>query len=293
MSTLFSELKLRLRQLRQEYRDIRYKVIPFRVLNLHARIFGRPRFANFNKLLLMLGQRGLGIRNFRSSELSGEIPFTKRILPKVDCREYTLLDIGANEGTFTGEVLENTKYLNIVAIEPHPQTFERLNNGFANNGRVTPMNIGAGDREGTLPLYDYCDRKGSSHASFFKGVIEDIHHGASSELEVRVRRLDNVVSEKKLNVVFIKIDVEGYELSVLRGLEETIRLQKVPYILIEFNEMNVFSRTFLKDLMGFLNDYEPFRILPHGRLLGLRPYRAFWVEVFAYQNIVFIIEDLV
>ena len=61
----------------------------------------------------------------------------------------------------------------------------------------------------------------------------------------------------------------------------------------EFNEMNVFSRTFLKGFMDFLDDYEPFRILPRGRLLSLRPYRAFRVEIFAYQNIIFIREDLV
>ena len=155
------------------------------------------------------------------------------------------------------------------------------------------MNIGAGEREGTLPLYDYCDKNGSSHASFFKGVIEDFHHGVAAQIEVMVRKLDDVVSEKKLKVVFIKIDVEGFELNVLRGLEETIRLQKVLYILVEFNAMNVYSGTFLRNLIDFMDDYEPYRILPHGRLLSLRPYRAYWVEVFAYQNIIFIKKDLV
>lgn len=205
----------------------------------------------------------------------------------------TLLDVGANEGNFTKEVLNNTDFLNVVAVEPHPQTFERLNSRYMNNDRVTLMNIGAGDRETTLSLYDYRDRKGSSHASFFKGVIEEVHRGAATEYEVPVRRLDDVVSEKKLKVVFVKVDVEGFELSVLKGLEETIRQHKVPYILVEFNEMNVYSGTFLKNFIDFLDDYEPFRILPRGRLLSLKPYRAFWVEVFAYQNIVFILNELV
>ena len=293
MSLRLSELKLRFGSLGRKYSNIRYRVIPSILLNLHVVIFGRPRFANFNKFLLMLGLRGLGVRNFQSQEFSGEIPFTKSILSTIDSRDNTILDVGANEGTFTKEVINNTVFLNVLAVEPHPQTFERLNNRFSNNGRVTLMNIGAGEREGTLPLYDYCDKNGSSHASFFKEVIEDFHHGVAVQIEVMVRKLDDVVSEKKLKVVFIKIDVEGFELNVLRGLEETIRLQKVLYILVEFNAMNVYSGTFLRNLIDFMDDYEPYRILPHGRLLSLRPYRAYLVEVFAYQNIIFIKKDLV
>jgi FkbM family methyltransferase len=263
------------------------------LLNLYADVFGRPRFANFNKFLLSLGHRGLGIRNFRPQKLSGEIPFAMAILSKIDSRGNTLLDIGAHEGTFTSEVLKNTKYLNLVAIEPNPLTFERLSARFENNDRVRLVNVGAGDEETTLHLYDYCDVRGSSHASFIKGVIENIHKSASSVMKVKVRRLDDMVSENKINVVFIKIDVEGFELRVLKGLERTIRMQRVPYILLEFNEMNAYAGTFLKDLMDFLSEYEPFRILPRGRLLSLRPYRAYWVEVFAYQNIAFIRKDFV
>lgn len=293
MSINFSKLKLGFHKFGRIYRKIRYRVIPSMLLNLHADIFGRPRFANFNKFLLSLGHRGLGIRNFRPQKLSGEIPYTKSILSKIDGRGNTLLDVGAHEGTFTSEVLKNTRYLNLVAIEPNPLTFERLSARFENNDRAMLVNVGAGDEETNLQLYDYCDKKGSSHASFTRGVIEGIHKSASSEMEVRVRRLDDVVSENKLNVVFIKIDVEGFELRVLKGLERTIRIQRVPYIMLEFNEMNAYAGIFLKDLMDFLSEYEPFRILPRGRLLSLRPYRAYWVEVFAYQNIAFIRKDIV
>ncbi len=241
----------------------------------------------------MLGLKGLGVWNFGDERLSGEIPFTKGVLPEIDSPNNSLLDVGANEGKFTGQVLNSTSFLNVLAVEPHPETFERLNDVYMHNDRVTLINIGAGEREATMPLFDYRGRKGSSHASFFKEAIEDVSHGAAAECEVPVRKLDDVVSEKKLQVVFVKIDVEGFELRVLKGLEETIRLQKVPYILIEFNEMNVYSGTFLRDFMDFLADYEPFRILPYGRLLRLTPYRSYLAEVFAYQNIVFIRKDLV
>ncbi|MEQ9620291.1 MAG: FkbM family methyltransferase [Deltaproteobacteria bacterium] len=261
--------------------------------SLHAKIFGRPECSRFNEILVLLGLKGLGVRNYGTKKLSGEIPFTKSVLLKIDGPNNTILDVGANEGNFTQEVLNNSDFLNVVAVEPHPRTFERLYNRYVHNDRVTLLNIGAGDRDATLSLFDYSDRRGSTHASFFREAIEEAHHVTAAEWEVPVRKLDDVVSENELQVVFVKIDVEGFEFNVLKGLGETIRRQKVPYILIEFNEMNIYSGTFLRNFMDFLDDYEPFRILPYGRLLGLRPYRPFFAEIFTYQNIVFIRKELV
>ena len=61
------------------------------------------------------------------------------------------------------------------------------------------------------------------------------------------------------------------------------------YILLEFNEMNVESKVFLKDLIDFLNNYSPFRIMPGGKTLELNnPYDSFSHEIFSPQNIIFI-----
>jgi hypothetical protein len=40
--------------------------------------------------------------------------------------------------------------------------------------------------------------------------------------------------------------------------------------------------------MDMLKAYDAYRILPMGRLLPLQPYSALFVELFAYQNVVFI-----
>jgi hypothetical protein len=57
---------------------------------------------------------------------------------------------------------------------------------------------------------------------------------------------------------------------------------------IEFNEMNVNSRTFMKDIIKELAGYRVARILPAGNTLELnKPYRAWNHEIFAYQNLLF------
>jgi FkbM family methyltransferase len=242
--------------------------------------------------LFVVSLRCLGILNWQSARQSGETSFVINILPQIDQEGNTVLDVGANEGEFIAAVVGNSKHLKVIGIEPHPSTFGRLKRRFQSlSDRVSVLNIGAGNTETMMPLYDYSDRDGTGHASLFKDVIEGIHHGVSTSWEVLIRRLDDVVADCQAEIALIKIDVEGFELDVLRGLENTIRSRKVKAIVIEFNEMNVVSGVFAKNFIDLLNEYRPYRLLPEGRLLPLLPYQALFVELFAYQNLVFIRDD--
>lgn len=83
----------------------------------------------------------------------------------------------------------------------------------------------------------------------------------------------------------LKIDTEGHELNVLKGARLTIAKGMVDVIQIEFNEMNVISRTFFKDIIDILPGYDFYRLLPDG-LLPLGAYKILDFEIFAFQNIV-------
>ena len=82
----------------------------------------------------------------------------------------------------------------------------------------------------------------------------------------------------------MKIDTEGHELQVLFGAIVAIQIRKIEVIQIEFNEMNVISKTFFKNIYDLLNGYHFFRLLPDG-LVRLPIYRPIEYEIFAFQNI--------
>jgi len=224
-----------------------------RVLNFYAFLFARPIFRNLNYLLMQIGLRGIGVLNHRTAYLSGEDSIVRSFIREVDTENGVVLDIGANEGEFTAFILSASRKLRIISFEPHPKTFLRLQQRFAKSQkRVEVMNCALGNQTGEISLFDYSDDDGSEHASVFREVIEDTRGRKAREHKVKLVTLDDLEIDGQINL--IKIDVEGFELAVLQGAGRMLANKRPKYIVMEFNEMNVNSGTFLKDFISELRD---------------------------------------
>jgi FkbM family methyltransferase len=257
-----------------------------RALNLHARVFGRPVFRKLNYLLLQLGLRGIGVSNYQSAYLSGEDAVARKIVHSVGDSDGFVLDIGANEGEFTDLVVKDSKRLRVMSFEPHPVTYARLKQRFARNPRVEIVNCAVGREPGEIDLYDYEEIDGTEHATVFRDVIEKTRRAKASKHTVKMVTLDALEIDGKIEL--IKVDVEGFELAVLQGARKVIANKRPNYLLVEFNEMNITSRTFLQEIFDELKGYKAERILPGGKTLELNnPYRPWHHEIFAYQNLLF------
>lgn len=260
------------------------------ILDAYARLFARPGLAKWNRFLHQLSLRGLGVLNYRSDALSGELPFAKRLLPTLDGADSVVLDIGGNEGAFTALALASTRQARVIAFEPHPGTHARLAARFGGEPRVGVVNAAVGADAGTLRLYDYPDGDGSGHATLLAGVIDRPGGGEARAHDVTVTTLD--AHPLPGRVRFVKIDVEGYELAVLQGARRVLAEHRPDVVLLEFNEMNATAKTFFTDVAAALPGYRAYRLLPAGRLLRLgHPYHALSHEIFAYQNLVFLSSD--
>lgn len=249
--------------------------------NVYRFFFLRKYAYGLNELLFQLSIRGLGIMNYENEKLSGEESFLQSICKKYE--NLTCLDIGANVGKYSSKIKQFNPQATVYAFEPHFKTFIQLEeNAKKHNYKV--FNIGLGDKYGKLKLYDYKDNSGSTHASLYKAVIEDIHKQESTCFTVDIDTIDNFADSYKIeHINLLKIDVEGHELNAIYGASNLINERKIDIIHFEFNEMNIVSGTFLKDIIVQLPNYKIFRMLPYG-LVELK-YSPL-CEIFAYQNIV-------
>lgn len=179
-----------------------------RLPRLYAWLIGRRRHPNLEKaVFLLLVQRG-------------------------DC----VVEVGANTGYYTRLFAQLVGARGCVhAFEPIPPTFAGLQASLrgAPAGRVVLNNCALAEEEGTAPLYlpgaDHGQAALARH-SFGSWAATDVPVQTYS---CRTATLDAYVAAAGLAALnFVKCDVEGAELLVLRGAQETIRRFK-PLLFLE------------------------------------------------------------
>lgn len=257
----------------------------------YAKIFARPFFYKWNFRLFRFALSGLGILNYYDQNVSGEKHFVNKVLPKYLGRSPIVVDVGANLGNYSKLLLNKFPDAELHLFEPHPETFKKLDaNEF--NAKTYFNNLALSNSNGKIEIFDYKNRDGSSHASVYKGVITNIHQSETVTHEVDKITLDKYINERDIESIdLLKVDVEGHELKVFNGADKAINEFKIRIVYFEFNEMNIESDTFLKDILDILQNYNIYRMLPNS-LLPLRVYRAITHEIFAYQNILAIRKDI-
>ena len=134
----------------------------------------------------------------------------------------TFFDVGANIGSYSLVASEQEPAL-VVAFEPHPVTFGLLADNISLNHRNNTMLVHAavGESDG------YCLLSNESSSALNKVVSGEMQ----SAVSVPCRRLDSFCRTTGIKPDFIKIDTEGFELSVLRSLGDY--LPRIKIILLE------------------------------------------------------------
>jgi FkbM family methyltransferase len=141
-----------------------------------------------------------------------------KTLMQLDLDGATALDIGANKGNYCFWMLRAVgRSGRVVAFEPPPEMAEAIRQKQARFDWANLEIVALSDAEGKLNLAR--DRVGDGSAS-----LETSRHRAGQDrLDVAVTRLDALPADMLANARFIKCDVEGHELSVFRGGEQTLR----------------------------------------------------------------------
>jgi FkbM family methyltransferase len=131
----------------------------------------------------------------------------------------TVLDIGANKGIYCFWMLRATGPSGrVIAFEPQPEMrdhIERQKKRF-NWPNLRVLNVALSNLDGQKQLSR--QRIGDGSASLEASRRQD----QNESLDVSVTRLDALPDDMLSNLKFIKCDVEGHELDVFSGGEQTI-----------------------------------------------------------------------
>ncbi len=198
-----------------------------------------------------------------------------------------VFDVGANVGDRT--LLFSDLNATVVAIEPQTSCFRILQRKFGQNQRVKLVNKALGPQEGTAEMMvSDVDVLSSLSPEWIETVM---HSGRFSEVRWERKETVQLTTLDKLIEVhgcpaFIKIDVEGFEYEVLRGLSRA-----VPAMSFEFTP-EYFDSTFacIKHLQSLGSVEFNYSInesleLASGWLSGEKVQRR--LEIFSCDHIVF------
>lgn len=171
--------------------------------------------------------------------------FRGLIAPSVELRPLlragrfdTVVDVGANAGQFSLLALMDLRPAKIIAFEPlgtAASTYERV----LDPKVATLHRVALGAADGELAMYITA---ASDSSSLLESTAEAVCVSPGTRVVARehvpVRRLDSLIDEPQLaGLCLLKVDVQGYELEVLKGSGSLLRRFDAILVELSFSEL--------------------------------------------------------
>lgn len=177
----------------------------------------------------------------------------RRIIERLSAAEFEVaFDVGANNGDWLIEALAKWRRCHIHAFEVAPPTFQQLRD------RVQASTYGL---RATLNCFGLSDRNGSHQMFYFPQhpeLTRDMpRHGdhQNTRFEAQLYTGDSYAVGQRIEAVdFVKIDVEGAEHLVIKGLLGYLSSGKVSCLQFEYGAFSTQTRVLLADYYALLSD---------------------------------------
>jgi FkbM family methyltransferase len=177
----------------------------------------------------------------------------------ISTKPVIFVDIGASIGEFVITMANDKRVAKVYAFEPHPKTFMALSASASGlKGKIELFEAAVGEKKGEL-LFSASDK--SPTGAGFGSVQEE------SAISVAVCRIDETLDAIEDFPAIVLIDIEGGELSAIRGGLSFIGSRQ-PLIIFEYNMV---SRNFftLEQMQECLTNYNFYRLQSHTGKLDL------------------------
>lgn len=211
-------------------------------------LFGNDRYCKIkvNDSLMYIDFNDEGISRqlyFHKKREHYSTDYMKEIIKEND----TIIDIGANSGYYALLESQLANRGEVYAIEPVPKNMQLLKKNIELNDykniQVFPLAIGGENGEGKMYLYD----KGNL-CSFTK----NIQNKPTGKVTIPIMTLDRFVEKCAFAYpTLIRMDVEGYEYEIIKGMANILKSNKPLILFIELHPF-MMSKDDMKNLIDTL-----------------------------------------
>jgi len=189
---------------------------------------------------------------------------SKKNLTNID----TLFDVGGHKGESINLFLSNMKVKKIISFEASPLNFRFLEKRKENYSKkfnkteilIENIALGSGNKEIDFKQFDESSSSTLSdineESSYFKRKFNLLDFFSKKKkyhiLKIKIETLDNYMDLNNINKIsFLKIDTEGYEYEILKGLKK--KIQFVDTIMFEHHYDNMIIKNYtFRDINNFL-----------------------------------------
>ena len=186
---------------------------------------------------------------------------------KLNKKPLIIIDIGAHVGETTRLFYDNFAIENILAFESNPIVFKKLEKKIKkinHKNKINLFNLGLGDKEEKKDLLIFNDSSSSTYntidekTEYYKRKKKFLSLFSKSILQKKIST--NLLPLSKIsevnnftNIDILKIDTEGYELNILKGIYQD-HFNKIKYIYFEHHYDLMIKKNYkYSDMKIFLN----------------------------------------
>lgn len=168
------------------------------------------------------------------------------------------MDIGSNIGLMSlhaAQIMSGSG--KVLSFEPLSSTYDILRQNIKLNNfvNIEAVNIAIGSINGSVNIYDnIAINRGSA------SLLKPNH--TESRNQIRIKSIDKYIEEHQIssNIDCIKIDVEGWELEVLKGAKKTLSGPNAPICIVECSTLHPTYGGGTQDIYAFLRNINSYRI---------------------------------
>jgi FkbM family methyltransferase len=164
----------------------------------------------------------------------------------------TLIDVGSNKGQFMLLLEKLFPDIGMFSFEPIKEEMQIQKKLFSFKKKIIFYNFAIGKKNSRKNFYITKRKDSSSFYKFNKPNSSNQDYKIIEQREIKVFKLDTILFNKNLKKpIILKLDVQGYEMEVLKGSLKI--LKRINYILIEVSKSEIYkNQATEKQIINFL-----------------------------------------